>query len=482
MKYSNDEVTQGVLEIFEQINQIPRKSKHEEKISQWLFDWGKKHDFVSEMDEVRNVLIRVPATPGCEKKPVVTLQGHMDMVCVKELGVEHDFLKDPINMIVEDGWLKAKGTTLGADNGIALAIAMHLATNKEAKHGALELLFTVDEETGLTGAAALKPNWLKGDYLINIDSEEEGVITIGCAGGEETRLYYPLELTTPTKGYLPRQLKISKLMGGHSGIMINEQQANAIQTLARLFIELDAACNVEISSYRGGVAHNAVPSDGEIDLYIDPADIAEADKIIAEWQEIFRKEHATSDPDLTLELIEMTGSGKVFTPEFASKIIKVISIFPHGVFRMSKQIDDLVETSSNLAIVNTDADELEIISSQRSSVMSMLQVVTNKIHFLGYLTDAKVENRDPYNAWEPIWDSPLLEKAKEAYQRFSNKEAKIEVIHAGLECGLIGSKYPDMQMISIGPSIEDVHTPKEKLLISDVAKIYNFIKELLASV
>ena len=369
MKYSNDEITQGVLEIFEAINKIPRKSKHEEKISQWLFDWGKKHNFDSEMDEVRNVLIRVPATPGYEKKPVVTLQGHMDMVCVKELGVEHDFLKDPITMVVEDGWLKAKGTTLGADNGIALAIAMHLATDKSAKHGRLELLFTVDEETGLTGAAALQENWLKGEYLLNIDSEEEGVFTIGCAGGEETRLYYPLELTTPTEGYLPRQLKITKLMGGHSGIMINEQQANAIQTISRVIIELDAACNIEVSSYNGGIAHNAIPSNAEVDLYIAPEDVAEAEGIIAEWQELLRKEYAISDPELTLELIEVAGNGKVFTPEFTSKLIKVITVFPHGVFRMSKQIKDLVETSSNLAIIKNHEDEIEIISSQRSSVM-----------------------------------------------------------------------------------------------------------------
>ncbi|MBI9032225.1 aminoacyl-histidine dipeptidase [bacterium] len=479
MKYSEDAITQGVLEIFEAINMIPRKSKNEEKISQWLLDWGLQHGFQAEMDQVRNVLIRVPATSGYEDKPVVTLQGHMDMVCVKDLEIEHDFFKDPITMRVEDGWLKANGTTLGADNGIALAIAMYLATDKEAQHGPLELLFTVDEETGLTGAAALKENWLKGKYLLNIDSEDEGVFTIGCAGGEETRLYYPLELTDPTEGFKAMQVKVSNLMGGHSGVMINEQQANAIQIANRVMIELDSACDLEISNYHGGIAHNAVPHNAEIDIYIDPADIEDAQEIIAECQETMRKEFITSDPKMKIELIEVAGKDQVFTREFATKITQVLAVYPHGIFRMSKQIKDLVETSNNLALINTADNQIVITSSQRSSVMSMLQVLTDKIHFLGFLTGAKVENRDPYNAWEPIWDSNLLDKTKATYKKITGNEPKIEVIHAGLECGLIGSKYPEMEMISMGPTIKNVHTPREELLIEDIARIYTFIKELL---
>lgn len=479
MKYSEDSITQGVLEIFEAINKIPRKSKNEEQISQWLLNWGKEQGFQTEMDHVRNVLIRVPASPGYEDKAVVTLQGHMDMVCVKDPETVHDFFKDPITMKVEDGWLKANGTTLGADNGIALAIAMYLATDKEAKHGPLELLFTVDEETGLTGAAALEENWLEGKYLLNIDSEDEGIFTIGCAGGEETRLYYPLELTEPTEGFKAMQVKVSKLMGGHSGVMINEQQANAIQIANRVLIELDSACDIEISNYHGGIAHNAVPHNAEIDIYINPDDIEDAKDIIAQCQETMRKEFITSDPNMTIELIASEGKGKVFTPEFASKIMQVLAVFPHGIFRMSKQIKDLVETSNNLALINTEDDQIVITSSQRSSVMSMLQVLTNKIHFLGFLTGAKVENRDPYNAWEPIWDSNLLDKTKATYKKITGREPIIEVIHAGLECGLIGSKYPEMEMISMGPTIRNVHTPREELLIEDISKIYTFIKELL---
>jgi dipeptidase D len=482
MKYSEDAITQGVLEIFEAINKIPRKSKNEEEISEWLLKWGLENGFQAEMDHVRNVLIRVPASAGFEDKPVVTLQGHMDMVCVKDLNVEHDFFKDPITMKIEDGWLKANGTTLGADNGIALAIAMYLATDKKAQHGPLELLFTVDEETGLTGAAALKENWLEGKYLLNIDSEDEGIFTIGCAGGEETRLYYPLELTDPTEGFKAMQVKVSNLMGGHSGVMINEQQANAIQIANRAIIELDSACDIEISNYHGGIAHNAVPHNAEIDIYINPDDIDDAQKILAQCQETMRKEFITSDPKMTIELLEVTGKEKVFTPEFASKIMQVLAVFPHGIFRMSKQIKDLVETSNNLALINTEDQQIVLTSSQRSSVMSMLQVLTDKIHFLGFLTNAKVENRDPYNAWEPIWDSTLLRKTKETFKKINGKEPKIEVIHAGLECGLIGSKYPEMEMISMGPTIKNVHTPREQLLVEDIAKIYTFIKELLLAI
>ena len=479
MKYSDNEITQGIIEIFEAINKIPRKSKHEEKISEWLLQWGKSHGFDSELDEVRNVLIRVPATKGMEDRETITFQGHMDMVCVKNSDSNHDFLKDAIEMIVDGDWLKANGTTLGADNGIALAISMYLALDKSIEHGPLELLFTVDEETGLTGAAAVKPNWLKGKYLLNLDSEDEGVFTIGCAGGEETRLYLPLNYIEPTTNFVSMKLSASGMMGGHSGVMINEQQANAIQVINRAILELDSALDIEIQQYNGGIAHNAVPSDAEVIFYISPDNIDDAKQIIAEFEAIVKREFSTSDPELNFSLQTIDAEKKVLPNEEAIKIIHLLTVFPHGIYRMSKQIEGLVETSNNLAIINTNGNEIEIISSQRSSVMSMLKVLTNKIHFLGALANAKVENRDPYNAWEPIWEAKLNEKTKESYHKLTGKDAVIEVIHAGLECGLIGSKYPEMEMISMGPSLKDVHTPKERMKISDVIKIYDFLRELL---
>lgn len=481
MKFSDNKHTQGILEIFEQINQIPRQSKHEEEISAWLVEWGKTHNFETITDEFMNVLMRVPATPGMENKPTVTLQGHMDMVCVTDLNTVHDFQKDPIEMYIEDGWLKAKGTTLGADDGLALATAMYMATCPEVKHGGLELLFTVDEETGLTGANNLRTDWLKGKYLINLDSEDEGVITIGCAGGEETRLYYSNEYTSATKGFKAHNLKIFNLMGGHSGCSIKEQQANAIHLLDRLLLELDAACGIELMNIQGGIAHNAIPSTANAEIFIAPENIKLAQEIIANCTKTFKAEYATTDSNLeiVLEEVEKAEDTKVLTHETATKIMQVIAVFPYGIYRVSKEIEGLVETSSNLALVKFTEAETEIISSQRSTQMSMLKVLTNKIHFLGSLTGARVENRDPYNAWEPIWSSYLLEKSKVTYNKLFGKEPVVEVIHAGLECGLIGSKYPDYEMISIGATLKDVHSPLERLLISDVEKIFDFVKELL---
>jgi dipeptidase D len=479
MKYSDCTLTQGILEIFEAINKIPRKSKHEEAISEWLFNWGKEHGFDSEMDEVRNVLIRVPATSGMEDKDTVTIQGHMDMVCVKTPDSNHDFFNDPIEMYVDGEWLKARNTTLGGDNGIALAIGMFLAIDEKVAHGPLELLFTVDEETGLTGAAALKANWLKGKYLLNIDSEDEGIFTIGCAGGEETRLYLPLEFQEPTEGYVPMMVKASLMQGGHSGITINGQQANAIKVINRIIVALDSAIDIEVNQFHGGIAHNAVPSNANATIFINPQDVEEANKIIAEYQDIIKKEYEATDPHMVFSMEEVECQAKVLTPELTSKVFQVLAVFPHGVKRMSKQIENLVETSNNLAIVKTNEDELEIISSQRSSMMSALKELTDSIHFLGYMAGARVENRDPYNAWEPIWTSSLLEKTKNTYKELTGKDAVIEVIHAGLECGLIGSKYPEMEMISMGPTLRDVHTPDERLLISDIPKIYDFIEALL---
>ncbi len=482
MKYSDCPVTQGIIEIFESINKIPRKSKHEEAISEWLLNWGKSNGFEAEQDEVMNVLIKVPASPGMEEKPVVTLQGHMDMVCVKTPDTVHDFFKDPIEMYVDGQWLKAKGTTLGGDNGIALAIAMYLALDKEVKHGAMELLFTVDEETGLTGAAALKANWLKGKYLLNIDSEDEGIFTIGCAGGEETRLYLPTEYQAASEGYVPMMVKASLMQGGHSGITINNQQANAIKVLNRVILALDSAVDIEIQQYNGGIAHNAVPANANATIFINPDQIEEGKEIIAEIAETIKKEYEVTDPHMVISLEETETDRKVLTPAVASKLFQVVAIFPHGVKRMSKNIENLVETSNNFAIIKTHDDEVEIISSQRSSTMSALKELTDSIHFLGYLANARVENRDPYNAWEPIWDSSLLSLTKDTYKKLTGKDAVVEVIHAGLECGLIGSKYPDMEMISMGPTLRDVHTPEEKLLISDIPKIYDFIKALLKAI
>jgi dipeptidase D len=471
--------TKQILDYFEDINRIPRKSKHETEISNWLLNWGVSHGFETTQDQVNNIIMRVPASPGWEQKPGVIIQGHMDMVCVKTEDSQHDFMKDPIKHIIKDGWLHADQTTLGADNGIALAIAMQVAVDEEIEHPKLELLFTVDEETGLTGAAELEADVLKGKYLINIDSEEEGVFTIGCAGGGESRLYLPNNQEDAPEAMIPFKLSVGGLAGGHSGITINKQTGNAIKLLVRTLLFLDKNLSVKISSINGGIAHNAIPSSAEAIFFALPTNTSFIDGLVELYQAILKREFHTTDPDMFITAKPIDYDKRsTFDCTTAIPLIYLLSAFPHGVYRMSPEVEGLVETSNNLAIIRTKDEEIEIISSQRSSVMSALDDITDKIQALAYLAKARVEERAPYDAWEPVWDSQLLTKFKYVYQKLYDKKPKIEVIHAGLECGVIGSKYPDLEMISIGPTLKDVHTPDEKLKISDIAKIYDLIVNL----
>ncbi|MBN2828687.1 MAG: aminoacyl-histidine dipeptidase [Candidatus Cloacimonetes bacterium] len=471
--------TEQILKNFEDINRIPRKSKHEEEISNWLLNWGMSHGFESIQDHVNNVIIRVPATPGWEQKPGVIFQGHMDMVCVKTADSQHDFMKDSIKHVIKDGWLHADRTTLGADNGIALAIAMQIAVDKEIEHPKLELLFTVDEETGLTGAAELQSDILTGKYLINIDSEDEGVFTIGCAGGGESRLYLPNNKEEVPEAMIPFKLSVGGLAGGHSGITIHRQSANSIKLLVRILLFLDKNLTIKISSINGGTAHNAIPSSAEAIFFALPTNTSFIDGLVDLYQAILKREFHTTDPEMFVTAVPTEFADRMsFDCTTAIPLVYLLSAFPHGVYRMSPEVDGLVETSNNLAIIRTDEAEIEIISSQRSSVMSALDDITDKVQALAYLAKARIEERAPYDAWEPIWDSQLLTKFKSVYHRLFDKKPKIEVIHAGLECGVIGSKYPDLEMISIGPTLRDVHTPDEKLKISDIGKIYDLLANL----
>ncbi len=472
--------TQKILDIFEAINKIPRKSKHEDAISDWLSDWGMEHGFETIRDKVNNVIIRVPATPGMEDKPGVIFQGHMDMVCVKTPDSKHDFMKDSIKHIIEGDWLRADNTTLGADNGIALAIAMQMAIDEDVPHPAMELLFTVDEETGLTGATELEAGVLKGSYLINIDSEEEGVFTIGCAGGGESRLYLDADFEEVPEVMVPFKLTVGGLVGGHSGITINKQTANAIKVLIRTILFLDKNVSVRLVKVEGGTAHNAIPSTAEAIFYALPTNAAFIEGLVEYHKTILQREFSKTDPDLFLKSERIEYDNRMgFTTATMAPMVYLLAAFPHGVYRMSPEVDGLVETSNNLAILRTHDDQVEIVSSQRSSIMSSLDDITEKIQGLAFLAKARMEQRAPYDAWEPVWESPLLEKAKATYHKLYNKDAKIEVIHAGLECGVIGSKYPNLDMLSIGPNLVDVHTPDERLKISDVPKIYDLIVNLM---
>lgn len=473
--------TKEVIKWFEEISKIPRCSKEEEKICNWLVDWAKEHNFEVETDEVMNVLIRVPATKGYEDSPIVVFQGHVDMVCEKTPESTHDFTKDPIKLKYEDGWLTADGTSLGADNGIAVAMALAMALDKDLPHAPLELLFTVDEETGLTGANALKPGFIKGKLLINLDSEDEGVFTVGCAGGKDTELMIPMNFEAVSTDCKAFTIKAAGMKGGHSGIDINIGKANALRVLGRALDTLyKNGISFKIADVKGGTAHNAIPRDAEAVVYMDNASLSKVKDLLSEKEKELKIEFKNVDQDIALSVSESSESfSKVFTKESTVKTINLMLTVHHGVAAMSTDIDDLVETSNNFAKIKVEDKELHILTSQRSSVVSRLEELTSRIEAIALISDGKAESGGGYPPWQPDMDSKLLAQSKALYKKMYSKEPVIEVIHAGLECGIIGDRNPGMDMISIGPDLRYPHCPDEKVRVEAIGKVWDFVAELL---
>jgi dipeptidase D len=476
---------QKVFDIFQQISAIPRCSKKEEKISRWISQWAIQMGFDFKKDLVGNLLISVPASTGYETSSTVVIQGHMDMVCEKTPDSWHDFSRDPIKLMFEDEWVRAKNTSLGADNGIGLALAMAIVSDKASNHPSLELLFTVDEETGLTGAGHLEEGWLKGKILLNIDSEDEGTFTVGCAGGIDTIIKFPVTSETISKELTSYHLKVRGLRGGHSGVDIHEQRANAIKIIARGLLLLMEKYPVHIMSINGGSAHNAIPREAEA-ILLSSFDFADSfSDIIRKFEKTVREEFDTIDPGLEVILEKSDANGnnswKIISEKHALSAVRLLVGIPHGVYNMSYQIPDLVETSSNLATVTTKESLIEIVTSQRSSSMSRLSEITGLIKAISALTGAETEDKNAYPAWKPRMDSPLLSRCVDIYTDLYGKQPKIEAIHAGLECAVIGAKYPDMDMISFGPTIKGAHSPEEKLHIPSVGKVLVFLTTLLGS-
>ncbi|AAM06031.1 TPA: aminoacyl-histidine dipeptidase [Methanosarcina acetivorans] len=500
--------TRKILEIFEEINKIPRCSKHEERLSLWLQEWGRSRGFEVKTDAVKNVLIKVPATPGYENSPGIVLQGHMDMVCEKSKDSKHDFYRDPIRCVYDGDWLKGDETSIGADNGIALAIGMALSEagkNREIEHPPLELLFTVDEETGLTGAMGLEKGFVEGRTLLNMDSEDEGLFLVGCAGGKNSRITLPLEWESFEYGKECRfglfKLMVEGLEGGHSGVEIHRQRANAIQLFARVYSGLREKVGkqcVSLVLLSGGTTHNAIPYFTDAFLALDRAKFEQAEKLVSEFGTTFRSEYAKTDPELVLSFREVengvvfeNSGGKVtrkevtpnlvFSTGTEEKLLKLLLALPHGVYRLSDRIPGLVETSNNLATVRTGENEITIITNQRSSVMSRLAEITGKVEAAAKLAGAAVVQEADYPAWEPNLESVLLSKCRQVYLQTFEKEPGIEVVHAGLECGVIGSKYEGMEIISLGPTIRDPHSPAERIFIPSIERVWIFLVNLLKS-
>jgi len=471
--------TKDVLNWFEKIAQIPRCSKNEGAICNWLVNWAKENHFDVTLDKVQNVLIRVPASPGFEKSPIVILQGHVDMVCEKTPDSTHDFTKDPIELVYDGEWLKANKTTLGADNGIALAMAMAIAVDKEIGHPPLELLFTVDEETGLTGARSLEPGFLKGRILINIDSEDEGYFTVGCAGGVNTNISIPVNWAAVPKSYTLMKISAGGMKGGHSGIDINKEKANAIKIMAHSLHALRQNTDTRLAVITGGTAHNAIPRDCEAFIFIPDSAVANAQKVVSDIETILKFEFKNTDPGLFIKAERSNERlDDALAEDDTRRVIDFLTVIPHGVANMSTDIQGLVETSNNLARIRVEDGQVRVLTSQRSSLISRLNAHTNRIEAAARLAGGEARSGDGYPPWPPNMESPLLARSLKIYERLFNKKPVVDVIHAGLECGIIGDRNAGMDMISIGPTLKNPHSPEERVNTATIGKIWDFMAEL----
>lgn len=472
-----------VFEQFAKINQIPRPSKREEKMIEYLKEFGKSHGLETVVDETGNVLIRKPATPGHENRKTVILQSHMDMVCDKLVDIEFDFDKDAIQTYVDGEWLRAKGTTLGADDGIGCAIELAVLDSDDIEHGPIECVFTRDEETQLTGAIGMKSGFMNGDYLINLDSEDEGQFFVSCAGGRSTIATFSVEREEAPAGYFFMEAAVKGLVGGHSGDDINKKRANAIKLLTRFIYTEMQKTDVRLVSFNSGKLHNAIPRDGKVVFAVPAADKemvkADFNVFVANVEDEF---HVT---DTAMEFaLTSTDAAAVITKAVGDNIIFALQAVDNGVFAMCQDeaLDWLVETSSNVAAVKTTDNEVEVLSSQRSCVMSNLDNMCNTVAAAYRLAGAKVITTDGYPAWKMNPHSKLVDITAETYRKLFGKEPKVLGIHAGLECGLFSERYPNLDMVSFGPTLRYVHTPDERLLIPTVQMVWDHLLEILKNI
>lgn len=480
-KFDNLE-PQSVWNYFYEITRIPRPSKKEEKIIKYLIDFAKKSKLSYEHDETGNVLIRKQATKGMENRKMVCLQSHMDMVCEKNNEVEFDFDKDPIQAYVDGEWMKAKGTTLGADDGIGIATQLAILSSKEIEHGPIECLFTVDEETGLTGAFGLAPGFLKSEILLNLDSEDDGQIFIGCAGGMDTtiKIWYKKELVPDWA--LPFKITVRGLKGGHSGDDINKGRGNANKILNRLLYKAWSQYGVRLNEFNGGNLRNAIAREAEAIVLVNQTLLEKFNKLVEVFNKTVKMELKTTEPDLEVKVIPFDRPYFVIDEASQRKLINVLYACPHGVIEMSRDIPNFVETSTNLASVKTEADYFYITTSQRSSVQSSIEDISTMVASVFKLVDADIDHTDGYPGWTPNPKSEILEVARSSFHRLYDHEPKVLAVHAGLECGLIGEKYPGMDMISYGPDLRGVHSPDERIHIKSVERFWDLTLEILKNI
>lgn len=467
---------------FYEISQIPRPSKKEERITAHFEQLFKRLGVPFSKDAVGNLVARVPASPGYADAPVVILQGHSDMVCEKNRGTEHDFDHDPIRLVRDGEWIRADGTTLGADNGIGVAAALALLSDPAAEHGPLEILITIDEETGLTGANQIAANLLTGKYLLNLDSEEDGIFYIGCAGGVDTTGAFTVQTEpAPAGEHGAWVLRVSGLKGGHSGGDIHIGRANAIKLLARTLQALQPL-SPRLAGIQGGSKRNAIPREAEATLILAATAVEQARAVIAACEHDYKNEFKVTDGGVRLSLEESAPVQTVYAQASANTLLNALLALPHGVIQMSADIEDLVETSTNLATVTAEANEITIGTNQRSSVDSAKRYIASSVAAAFQLAGAHVAQTDGYPGWQPNLQSKLLDICRQVAVRIDGREPEIKAIHAGLECGILGGKYPGLDMISFGPTITGAHSPDERVHIPAVEKFYTLLKAVLKAI
>lgn len=465
------------------ICQVPRPSKKEGKIIAYLQEFGKRHNLDTRTDAAGNVLICKPATPGYENKPTVILQSHMDMVCEKNNDTVHDFDKDPIQAYIDGEWVKARGTTLGADNGIGVATELAILASDDLKHPRLECLFTVDEETGLTGASAIDPGLLKGSMLINLDSEDDGEFFIGCAGGMNTTATFRYEKKEMPAGLFYFEVKVSGLKGGHSGGDIHLNRGNANKILSRFLWQTMKETDIKLSLIEGGNLHNAIPREARAVCAV-PMDYKETLRVeFNHFTADIEGEFAIADSGVRLSLESCDRPSHMIDDCTTKRLLYSLVACPHGVQRMSDEMPGIVETSTNLAAIKmTGNDSILITTSQRSSVESSKKDIARTVESVFALAGAEVEHSEGYPGWKPNPKSPIANIVASTYEKLFGKKAKIIAIHAGLECGLFLEKYPHLDMVSVGPTMRGVHSPDEQLHIGDTQKFWQLIVHVLENI
>lgn len=472
-----------VFKYFEKLSQIPRGSGNEKEVSDYLVSFAKDNNLEYVQDSALNVVIRKKASQGYENSPIVILQGHMDMVNEKNSDVEHDFTKDPLKLRIVEDRVYATGTTLGADNGIAVAMGLAILASNEYQHPAIELLVTTSEETGMDGAMALDPKNIKGRTLINIDSEEEGTLLVSCAGGVTAKASIPVKFESVNENLVAYSIKIIGLKGGHSGMEIDKERGNSNKLMGRVLMSILSEIDIRLSSLNGGSKHNAIPRETDAIILVKAEDSAIVEKKISECEEVFKNELRTPDPDIRIKFEVLQDSPtQMFSKESTKNVVNYLYLIINGVTSMSMDIKGLVESSLNLGVVTTYKDGVEFISSIRSSVRSLKNELYNRLLVTAKINSGNVVSESSYPEWAYNPDSKIRTIFENVYEKMYGKKPHISAIHAGLECGLFAEKFGELDAISFGPNLYDVHTPNENMSISSVQRTWEYLLEVLKNI